>query len=72
MVEPPAVPPEPEPSAWDIEKSRNRLQKRVEKVERGRWLPLVPFKLNGRAERELREAHALLHEAGQAITEAKG
>ena len=64
-------PPEPEPqpqpeplavSAWDIEKAANRLAKQVEKVESGRWLPRLPFKLNGLARKELHAARALLHE----------
>jgi hypothetical protein len=63
--------PEPEPSAWEIEKSRNRLERITEKVERRRWLPPLPHRLNGRMLREVREAHELLGEAGQAIQEAK-
>jgi hypothetical protein len=62
---------EPEPSSWDLEKAANRLAKQVERVESGRWLPRVPYKLNGQAKKQLREAHALLHESRQVLEEAK-
>jgi len=54
-------------SPWELEKSRNRLQKQLEKVESGRWLPRVPFRLTGQAARELREAHELVHHTGEVI-----
>lgn len=65
------IPPEPpaEPTLWELEKSANRLQRTVAKLESRRWMPTLPYRVSGRAVRELQEAHALLHEAGHVITE---
>lgn len=63
--------PEAEPSLWDIEKARNRLQRMTEKIESRRWLPSMANRLNGKALRELRAAHDLLRESGRVLTEVR-
>jgi hypothetical protein len=57
--------PEPGPSLWEIEKSRNRLQRMTERIENRSWVPKFAYRVNGRALRELREAHELLATAGE-------
>jgi hypothetical protein len=59
--------PKPEPTPWEIAKAAARLRRRIERVEKGKWLPPVGHKLSGRAARDLRQAYELL-----AKTEAAG
>ena len=75
MTTPPESPEPPEPSLWDIEKSSNRLRRQVERLENGRWLPRLGYKLNRgmvkRVQREVEESHQLLGEAADVLAEAK-
>jgi hypothetical protein len=69
----PAPEPEPEPVApdeptpWAVQKQMNRLQRRVEQIESRRWVPRLPYRLNGQAKRAIAEARELLTEAGQVL-----
>jgi hypothetical protein len=75
VVRPEPEPVVAEPSLWDIEKSRNRLARATERLESGRWLPKLGYKLNRgmvkRVQRELGESHELLTEAADVLAEVK-
>ena len=48
--------PAPEPSPWEVQKAANRLARMTEKAEQSRFLPKLPYRLNGLSKRKLHEA----------------
>ena len=67
----PALEGEPPATAWSLSKAASRLQKQIARVESGKWLPRVEFRLSGRDVQELRSAHQLVHEARTLIQEVQ-
>jgi hypothetical protein len=67
MTTPPAPEPEPprELTLWEPEKARNRLARRLAKVESGRWVPRRVAALSGEVARELAAARTVLADVAQ-------
>ena len=61
--------PEPGPSEWEIQKSRNRLARQVERIGKQQWIPKFAHRVNGRAVRELQEAYTLLGTSVEGVTQ---
>jgi hypothetical protein len=59
------------PTPWEVRKAAARLERQLQRVENGRYLPKLPYRLNGAAVKELREAYALLDEVQETLHEAR-
>jgi hypothetical protein len=77
IFEPPATVTKPEPehepdvSPWAVTKHMNRLEKQIAKIESGKWLPKMKYRLNGQSVRALREAHQVLDEGRDILKEKR-
>jgi hypothetical protein len=64
--------PQPGSSPWGMEKVRNRVQRQLDKIQRGAWATKWQFTVTGEAAKELQAAQELLAEVPDVLKEARG
>jgi hypothetical protein len=67
---PEPVAPEPDVSPWQVQKSMNRLSRKLQQVASGVLVPRAMYRLTGEAAQEVHAARTLLQETADVLKEA--